>query len=61
MRYGRDLDKVFEFLDSFVMLDLTKEVVRISKEYIIKFKLLPNDLLILATCKYYGFSFSLAR
>ena len=56
MRYaGRtNVGKVFDLLDSFVMLDLTKEIVKIAERYILSFKLLPNDALILATCKYYG-------
>ncbi len=41
-------------LDSFAMLDLTKEIVKTAERYILSFKLLPNDALILATCKYYG-------
>ena len=49
-----NLDKVLELLNSFVMLDLTGEVVRIAERYITNFKMLPNDALILATCKYYG-------
>ncbi len=57
MKYGKkDLTKVFELLNSFIMLDLTKEIVKIAEKYVINFNLLPNDSLILATCKYYGFS-----
>ncbi|CAB3288334.1 Ribonuclease VapC2 [Methanocaldococcus lauensis] len=57
IKYGKgDLNKVFDFLNSFIMLDLTEEVVKIAEKYITKFKLLPNDSLILATCKFYGFS-----
>lgn len=57
MKYGKkDLDKVFELLNTFIMLDLIKEIVKIAERYIVKFKLLPNDSLILATCKFYGFS-----
>lgn len=57
MRYGKkDVSKVLELLGSFIMLDLTKEIVNIAEKYIVRFKLFPNDALILATCKYYGFS-----
>ncbi|XRO76591.1 type II toxin-antitoxin system VapC family toxin [Methanocaldococcus sp. 10A] len=57
MKYGKgDLRKVFDFLDTFIMLDLTEEIVKIAEKYITKFKLFPNDSLILATCKFYGFS-----
>lgn len=48
------MDKVLELLNSFVMLDLTSEVVKIAEKYIMNFKMLPNDALILATCKCYS-------
>ena len=35
---------------------LNEEIFDLAKEISIKYKLLPNDALIAATCKYYGIS-----
>ncbi len=60
MRYGKkDVNKVLDLLNSFIMLDLTKEIVKIAENYIVRFKLFPNDSLILDICKYYGFSIAI--
>ncbi len=57
MRYGKkNVNKVFELLNSFIILDLTGEIVKMAESFIVKYRLFPNDALILATCKYYGFS-----
>jgi len=37
-----------------IILQLSEEVFDTSKEYIVKYKLLPNDALIAATCKHHG-------
>ena len=51
MRYGKkDVNKVLDLLNSFIMLDLTKEIVKIAENYIVRFKLFPNDSLILDIC-----------
>ncbi|MEO2117106.1 MAG: type II toxin-antitoxin system VapC family toxin, partial [Methanocaldococcus sp.] len=44
-----DLDIVFELFSIFQMLDLNSEIVKISKEIIKKYCLLPNDALICST------------
>lgn len=40
--------------NKFAVLDLNEEIFELSKELSLKYKLLPNDALIAATCKYYG-------
>jgi len=35
-------------------LEINKDIFEITKEIISKYRLLPNDALIAATCKYYG-------
>ncbi|WP_064496685.1 type II toxin-antitoxin system VapC family toxin [Methanocaldococcus jannaschii] len=48
-----DLDIVFELFSIFQILDLNSEIVKISREIIKKYCLLPNDALICSTCKFY--------
>jgi len=48
-----DLDIVFELFSIFQILDLNCEIVKISKEIIKKYCLLPNDALICSTCRFY--------
>ncbi len=42
--------------ENIVILELNEEIFDLAKEISIKYKLLPNDALIAATCKYYGIS-----
>ena len=41
-------------LNFITVLDLNKEIFELAKEIMLEYKLLPNDALIAATCKYYG-------
>ncbi len=43
-----------EFLDQFKILSVNDDIVEKAYEYMRKYNLLPNDALILATCKFYG-------
>ncbi len=40
--------------ENIVILELNEEIFDLAKEISIKYKLLPNDALIAAACKYYG-------
>ena len=48
------------FLKNFNILPVTKEVLKITKGMIEMYGLLPNDALVLATCKYYGIKYLLS-
>ena len=45
---------LFPLLKLAKILVINESVVSLANNYIIKYGLLPNDALILATCKYYG-------
>lgn len=51
------LKQLFELLNSFIMLDLSAKIVKISENFILKYGLFPNDAMILATCKFYDINF----
>ena len=40
-----------EFLENFIIVPISEETIKLSYEYMKKYNLLPNDSLILATCK----------
>ena len=42
--------------ENIIVLELNEEIFDLAKEISIKYKLLPNDALTAATCKYYGIS-----
>ncbi len=44
----------YELLGLFKFLEVNEFIYRISRDLIDKYGLLPNDALILATCKFYG-------
>jgi predicted nucleic acid-binding protein len=50
------LREIGSVLDAFEFLAITKEIRRLYRELMMKHNLKPNDVLILATCKFYGIS-----
>ena len=40
--------------DKLIALDLNDDIFEIAKEVVEKYRLLPNDALIAATCKHHG-------
>ncbi|WP_456469054.1 PIN domain-containing protein [Archaeoglobus sp.] len=42
-----------EFLDQFRVLDVNESVVNMAYDFIRKYSMLPNDAIILATCKFH--------
>ena len=42
-----------EFIDQFRVLDVNESIVGIAYDFIKKYSLLPNDAIILATCKFH--------
>jgi len=48
-----DISPVFDILENFVLLSITFDL-HLVLEIMNKYRLLPNDALIAATCKYYG-------
>lgn len=40
--------------DKLIVLELNEDIFEIAKEVVEKYRLLPNDALIAATCKHYG-------
>jgi len=49
--------ELFSMLNSLAMFDVNAETVSIAEELMLNYNLLPNDALILATCKYYGIKY----
>ncbi|MEM3505071.1 MAG: type II toxin-antitoxin system VapC family toxin [Archaeoglobaceae archaeon] len=49
-----NLEPVYDLLNIFNELSSSEIISRVSKEFIMKYGLLPNDALIAATCKHYG-------
>ena len=50
----KELEELFLFFEAFIILDLTEETNKIAFKMVIQNGLLPNDALILATCKLNG-------
>ncbi len=48
-----ELEEVLDFLNSFIKLPLNELIEELAVSYMRKYKLKPNDALILATCKHY--------
>ena len=51
------MKELFSMLNSLAMLEVNAETVLIAEELMLDYNLLPNDALILATCKYYGIKY----
>ncbi len=49
-----NLRELEEFLDFFEFLSTNKNIQSLFKDFVEKYKLKPNDAIILSTCKYYG-------
>ncbi len=49
-----ELEELFMLFEIFEELEMNKEVRNLAYEFVKKYGLLPNDALILATCKFYG-------
>ena len=50
-------DEIFEFLNSFLFLDINFSVVLLSQKYMKEYDLKPNDALITASVKYYNIDY----
>jgi len=53
LRKNRNLVYVLPLLKLAEFLEIKQEVIEISGRYMVKYSLLPNYALVLATCKYY--------
>lgn len=59
LKNSQDIKKILEghepkeLIDNFTILDMTEEIADESYSLMKKYNLLPNDSLILATCKFY--------
>ncbi|HUU79319.1 MAG TPA: type II toxin-antitoxin system VapC family toxin [candidate division Zixibacteria bacterium] len=53
-RRKKELKELFLFFEAFIVLDMTEETNKIALDMVIQNGLLPNDALILATCKLNG-------
>lgn len=49
--------ELFAMLNSLAMFEVDAETVSIAEELMLDYNLLPNDALILATCKHYGIKY----
>lgn len=47
------MNKLFPLLRLTKFLEVNENVIALANDYIIKYGLLPNDALVLATCKFY--------
>jgi len=54
LKRKKELQELFLFFEAFEILDITNEINQLALNLIIKNGLLPNDALILATCKLNG-------
>ena len=52
-----ELEELFMLFEIFEELEINKEVRNLAFELMKKYGLLPNDALILATCKFYGIKY----
>ena len=52
-----ELKDLFLMFEMFEHLEINKEVRDIAFRYIVTYGLLPNDAIILATCKFYGIKY----
>ena len=48
------LSTLFPVLSTTKILEINADIIFLANSYLVKYGLLPNDALILATCKYYG-------
>ena len=49
--------ELFSMLNSLAMFEVSAETVSIAEKLMLDYSLLPNDALILATCKYHGIKY----
>jgi|Deesub1362A_J573_1020465.scaffolds.fasta_scaffold25571_2 hypothetical protein len=52
-----ELEELFTLFEIFEELEINKEIRNLAYEFVKKYGLLPNDALILATCKFYGIKY----
>jgi len=52
-----ELEELFMLFEIFEELEINKEIRNMAYEFVKKYGLLPNDALILATCKFYGIKY----
>jgi len=52
-----ELEKLFMLFEIFEELEINKRIRNMAYEFMKKYGLLPNDALILATCKFYGIKY----
>ena len=52
-----ELEELFMLFEIFEELEINREVRNLAYEFVKKYGLLPNDALILATCKFYGIKY----
>lgn len=57
MNKEKELYELFRLLKTFEHLEIKEDVKNIAFDFIAKFGLLPNDALILATCKFYNIKY----
>ncbi len=61
VQHGSNFLNIFLPIFKYVkFLMINEDIIRLANEYIIKYGLLPNDALILATCKFYEMEFLLS-
>lgn len=54
---GDELEELFMLFEIFEELEINREIRNLAYEFVKKYGLLPNDALILATCKFYGIKY----
>ncbi len=52
-----ELEELFMLFEIFEELEINKEIRNLAYGFVKKYGLLPNDALILATCKFYGIKY----
>ncbi len=57
MAHRTELEDFVKFFEIFRELEINRSIEMLAVEYMAKYGLLPNDALILATCKFYGVTY----
>ena len=52
-----ELEELFTLFEIFEELEINREIRNLAYEFVKKYGLLPNDALILATCRFYGIKY----
>ena len=52
-----ELREFLTFFELFRELEINRSIETLAVEYMVKYGLLPNDAIILATCKFYGIKY----